>query len=239
MSIDPVLISQGLALIQVIFIDLVMAGDNAVAVGIAASGLPPEKRRLAILYGLIGAVVLRIAFVLLTVQLLAIPGLLIMGGLLLLWVCWKMWQELREHHEAQKAEANPDAETTKVRKAKTLLSATLQILAADISMSLDNVLAVAGAAQHHVPILAFGLLLSIAVMGLAANFIATVLHRYHWIAYAGIAVVLFVALKMVWEGGVVIWDIGQCDISLKCVTILACDLVKWWQQVFANLLPAH
>ena len=255
MTIDPVLLSQGLALVQVIFIDVVMAGDNAVAVGIAAAGLPADKRRLAILYGLIGAVVLRIGFVLITVQLLAMVGLLLAGGILLLWVCWKMWRELHEHHETAQAEALimagtanlTDAEKAEraaqprqapTKKAKTLLSATLQILAADISMSLDNVLAVAGAAQHHVPILVFGLLLSIAAMGVAANLIANVLHKYRWIAFAGVAVVLFVALKMIWEGGHQIWEFGHCDTTLQCVPVMAGDVATWWKEFFADLLPA-
>ncbi|MFT4076217.1 MAG: YjbE family putative metal transport protein [Asticcacaulis sp.] len=257
LNIDPALLSQGLALVQVIFIDIVMAGDNAVAVGIAAAGLAPDKRRLAILYGLIGAVILRIGFVLLTVQLLAIVGLLLAGGILLLWVCWKMWRELSEHHETQAAEAalaeaakhtglqDPEmaakvaAAELKARsgKAKTLLSATLQILAADISMSLDNVLAVAGAAQHHVPILVFGLLLSIAAMGIAANLIANILHKYRWIAYIGVAVVLFVALKMIWEGGHQIWEFGHCDTTFKCAPVMATDLITWWHDFFTELLP--
>ncbi len=257
LNIDPVLLSQGLALVQVIFIDIVMAGDNAVAVGIAAAGLPADKRRLAILYGLIGAVVLRIGFVLLTVELLALVGLLLAGGILLLWVCWKMWRELHEHHETLAAETalaatvkhtglhDPEmvakvaaAELkAKTGKAKTLLSATLQILAADISMSLDNVLAVAGAASHHVPILVFGLLLSIAAMGVAANLIANILHKYRWIAYAGVAVVLFVALKMIWEGGHQIWEFGHCDTTLKCVPIMTTDFVAWWSDFFTSLLP--
>jgi len=256
LNIDPVLLSQGLALAQVIFIDIVMAGDNAVAVGIAAAGLPADKRRLAILYGLIGAVILRISFVLLTVELLRMVGLLLAGGILLLWVCWKMWRELHEHHETQAAEAalaeaaqhtGPhDAEMatqiataelkTKNGKTKTLLSATLQILAADISMSLDNVLAVAGAASHHVPILVFGLLLSIAAMGVAANLIANILHKYRWIAYAGVAVVLFVALKMIWEGGHQIWEFGHCDTTLKCVPAMTNDFVIWWRDIFTGLL---
>ena len=256
LNIDPVLLSQGLALVQVVFIDIVMAGDNAVAVGIAAAGLAPDKRRLAILYGLIGAVILRIGFVLVTVELLALVGLLLAGGILLLWVCWKMWRELHEHHETIAAEAAAEAAKStglhdpesaakvaaaevraKNGKTKTLLSATIQILAADISMSLDNVLAVAGAASHHVPILVFGLLLSIAAMGVAANLIANILHKYRWIAYAGVAVVLFVALKMIWEGGHQIWEFGHCDATLKCLPVMAGDTAIWWRDLFTNLLP--
>jgi YjbE family integral membrane protein len=251
MTIDPVLLSQGLALVQVIFIDVVMAGDNAVAVGIAAAGLPADKRRLAIIYGLIGAVILRIGFVLITVQLLAMVGLLLAGGILLLWVCWKMWRELHEHHEteqaealimagnanltdAEKAERDTQPKQVSTKKTKTLLSATLQILAADISMSLDNVLAVAGAAQHHVEILVFGLLLSIAAMGVAANLIAKVLHKYRWIAFGGVAVVLFVALKMIWEGGHQIWEFGHCDATLKCVPVMTHEVVVWWKEFFSG-----
>ena len=262
LNIDPVLLSQGLALVQVVFIDIVMAGDNAVAVGIAAAGLAPDKRRLAILYGLIGAVILRIGFVLVTVELLALVGLLLAGGILLLWVCWKMWRELHEHHETIPAEAAAEAAKStglhdpesaakvaaaeiraKNGKTKTLLSATIQILAADISMSLDNVLAVAGAAKDHVGVLAFGLLLSIAAMGVAANLIANVLHKYRWIAYAGVAIVLLVALKMIWEGSQEIWNVGHCDMTLKCGPVLINSFITWlgqvatwWQQFFAGLL---
>ncbi len=212
--INPLVLSQSLAFVQVVFIDVVMAGDNALAVGIAAAGLAPDKRRLAIFYGLIGAVVLRIGFVLLTVTLLEIPGLLLAGGFLLLWVCWKMWTELHDHHAATTA---PDPE--KIKKTKTLSSAVLQILAADVSMSLDNVLAVAGVSQQYVAILAFGLLFSIALMGFAANMIADILHRYRWIGYMGVLVVLAVALKMIYEGGLEIWILRNCDSSLKCISV--------------------
>lgn len=216
--IDPLMLSQSLAFIQVVFIDVVMAGDNALAVGIAAAGLAPDKRRLAIFYGLIGAVILRIAFVLLTVTLLEIPGLLLAGGLLLLWVCWKMWMELRDHHTIAES---PDP--AKIKKAKTLFSAVLQILAADVSMSLDNVLAVAGVSQQYVAILAFGLLFSIALMGFAANLIADILHKYRWIGYLGVLVVLGVALKMIYEGGLEIWTLRNCDASLKCLSVAVQD----------------
>jgi YjbE family integral membrane protein len=193
------------ALLQVLMIDLVLAGDNAVAVGLAAGGLPQEQRRKAILYGLVAAVALRISFALITTQLLGIIGLLFAGGVLLLWVCWKMWKELRHQAAAEEeaAEAVLDSDPAtepKIKPAKTFKDAFLQILIADVSMSLDNVLAVAGAAREHPVILVFGLLLSIALMGVAATWIARLLHRYRWIGYVGLAIVLYVALHMMWEG---------------------------------------
>jgi YjbE family integral membrane protein len=197
------------ALFQVLMIDLVLAGDNAVAVGLAAGGLPKEQRRKAILYGLIAAVVLRIGFALITTQLLGIVGLLFAGGILLLWVCWKMWREMRDHAEPEEAaaEAAMDNDPTTnaspavaARQPKSFKSAFLQILIADVSMSLDNVLAVAGAAREHPAILVFGLILSIALMGIAASWIARLLHRFRWIGYVGLVIVLYVALHMMWEG---------------------------------------
>ena len=202
------------ALFQVLMIDLVLAGDNAVAVGLAAGGLPPEQRKKAILWGLAAAVVLRIGFALITTQLLAVIGLLLAGGILLLWVCWRMWKELREQAQADEvaAEAAMDDDRTtepKVRPAKSFRAAFTQILIADISMSLDNVLAVAGAAREHPGILVFGLILSIALMGVAASWIARLLHRYRWIGYVGLVIVMYVALHMMWEGGrQVIQDLG-------------------------------
>jgi YjbE family integral membrane protein len=193
------------ALFQVLLIDLVLAGDNAVAVGLAAGALPAEQRKKAILYGLIAAVIMRIGFALITTQLLGIIGLLFAGGLLLMWVCWKMWKELREQavHDEADAEAVLDGDPTtepSARPVKSFRAAFVQILIADLSMSLDNVLAVAGAAREHPGILVFGLILSIALMGVAASYIASLLHRYRWIGYIGLAVVLYVALSMVWEG---------------------------------------
>lgn len=201
------------ALFQVLMIDLVLAGDNAVAVGLAAGGLPPAMRRKAIFWGLGAAVVTRIGFALITTQLLGIVGLLFAGGLLLLWVCWKMWRELREqaaYDEAQAAAAMDDDPTTEPKvKAKTFKDALIQILIADVSMSLDNVLAVAGAAREHPTILIFGLLLSIALMGVAAHAIARLLHKYRWIGFIGLIIVLYVALHMMWQGGRdVIDDLG-------------------------------
>lgn len=192
------------ALFQVLMIDLVLAGDNAVAVGLAAGGLPPELRRKAIFWGLVAAVVTRIGFALITTQLLGIIGLLFAGGVLLLWVCWKMWLELRNQAVAQEeaAEAALDADpaTEPKVKPKSFKDALIQILIADVSMSLDNVLAVAGAAREHPGILVFGLLLSIALMGVAAHAIARLLHKYRWIGFVGLIIVLYVALHMMWQG---------------------------------------
>lgn len=210
--------SQLSAFLQVLMIDLVLAGDNAVAVGLAAAGLPHDQRRKVIIYGLAAAVVMRIAFALITVQLLAMVGLLLAGGFLLLWVCWKMWRELKHGEpEAQAQEAAAEAALEDVTGVdvdssgsigatvapvprKTFASAFLQVFIADLSMSLDNVLAVAGAAREHPGILVFGLLLSIALMGVAATYIAKLLHKYPWIGYVGLAIVLFVAVRMIWEG---------------------------------------
>jgi YjbE family integral membrane protein len=197
-----------IALGQVLMIDLVLAGDNAVAVGLAAAGLPVKDRKKAILWGLVAAVVMRIGFALITTQLLGIIGLLFAGGLLLLWVCWKMWRELSEQASSGEADAEAvldnDPTTEPGAKAgakpKTFKDAFIQILIADLSMSLDNVLAVAGAAREHPFILVFGLLLSIALMGVAATYIAKLLHRYRWIGYLGLIAVLYVALNMMWEG---------------------------------------
>jgi len=203
--LGPDLTGAGSALLQVLLIDLVLAGDNAVAVGLAAGGLPPKDRRKAIVWGLMAAVVLRIGFALITVQLLAVIGLLLAGGVLLLWVCWKMWRDLHEQATHAQAHARADLAgephpTGERRKPKTFTAAFLQILAADVSMSLDNVLAVAGAAREHPGVLIFGLLLSIALMGVAATWIARMLHRFRWIGYLGLAIVLYVALHMMWEG---------------------------------------
>jgi YjbE family integral membrane protein len=201
------------ALLQVIAIDLVLAGDNAIVIGLAAAGLPAEQRKKAILIGVIAATVLRIGFAVITVQLLAILGLLLVGGILLLWVCWKMWRELRtsheDEHEATEALSDADLDGDKVvagkARKKTLAQAATQIVIADVSMSLDNVLAVAGAARDHLTVLIIGLVLSIALMGLAASFIAKLLHRYRWIAYVGLLIILYVALDMIYRGTVEVW----------------------------------
>jgi YjbE family integral membrane protein len=194
-----------MAFLSVLMIDLVLAGDNAVAVGLAASGLAPKGRKKVILYGLGAAVVLRIGFALITTWLLGVIGLLLAGGVLLLWVCWKMWRELREQmtHDQASAMADIDGDPSteaSARPVKSFRQAFMQVLIADVSMSLDNVLAVAGAAREHPGVLIFGLLLSIVLMGLAASVIANLLHRFRWIGFVGLAIVLYVALHMVWEG---------------------------------------
>lgn len=191
-----------LALLQVIIIDLVLAGDNAVVIGLAAAGLAPDQRKKAILVGILAATVLRIALASVTVQLLEIIGLLLAGGILLLWVCWKMWREIRANN-AQAGEGE-HAEGAQVPR-KTFFQAATQIVIADVSMSLDNVLAVAGAAREHPTVLVIGLILSIAMMGIAANFIARLLNRYHWIAYIGLAIIVYVALHMIYRGGLEVW----------------------------------
>ena len=192
------------ALAQVIMIDLVLAGDNAIVIGLAAAGLPAQQRSKAILIGIAAATVLRIGFAAVTTQLLQLVGLLLAGGILLLWVCWKMWRELRAQHaaadEAFDIDVNPDGTAAVRGPRKTLAQATWQIIIADISMSLDNVLAVAGAAREHPFILVFGLVLSIALMGIAANFIARLLQNHRWIAYVGLAVILYVAVEMIYRG---------------------------------------
>ncbi|CAM5629887.1 hypothetical protein MAUB1S_10765 [Mycolicibacterium aubagnense] len=196
------------ALLQVIAIDLVLAGDNAIVIGLAAAGLPKDQRKKAILVGIGAATVLRIIFALITQWLLAIgPMLLIAGGLLLLWVCWKMWRELsvthEEEHEATEALDDIDnGKTSSGPARKSFAQAAWQIVIADVSMSLDNVLAVAGAAMEHPTVLIIGLALSIALMGFAASFVARLLHRYRWIAYIGLLIILYVALKMLLDGAV-------------------------------------
>jgi YjbE family integral membrane protein len=184
------------ALLSVIMIDLVLAGDNAIVIGLAAAGLPPKQRARAILIGILAATVLRIAFAAFTIQLLEIVGLLLAGGILLLWVCWKMWRELRNPSHASESGAEAGAEG----KGKTLAQAAWQIIVADVSMSLDNVLAVAGAAREHPAALVFGLGLSIVMMGVAATFIAKLLERHRWIAYVGLAIILYVAGDMIYRG---------------------------------------
>jgi YjbE family integral membrane protein len=186
------------ALAQVIMIDLVLAGDNAVVIGLAAAGLPREQRARAILVGIIAATVLRIVFAGVAIELLAIVGLLLAGGILLLWVCWKMWRELRGPGEENTEAALMAGEAYVPRK--TFAQAAGQIVLADVSMSLDNVLAVAGAAREHPAALVFGLGLSIVLMGVAASFIARLLNRQRWIAYVGLAIILYVAADMIWRG---------------------------------------
>ncbi|WP_431202573.1 TerC family protein [Bradyrhizobium betae] len=190
------------ALLQVILIDLVLAGDNAVVIGLAAAGLPAEQRRRAIVVGIIAATGLRIVFAGVATQLLQVIGLLLAGGVLLLWVCWKMWRELREQaaHSSQLAFSHGSSAGTAEAPRKTFGQAAAQIVAADISMSLDNVLAVAGAAREHPYILAFGLLLSVGLMGVAADLLGRVLQKQRWIAYVGLAIIVYVAFEMIYRG---------------------------------------
>jgi YjbE family integral membrane protein len=194
------------AFLQVVMIDLVLAGDNAIVIGLAAAGLPPAQRKQAILVGILAATVLRILFAGVTTQLLQIVGLMFAGGILLLWVCWKMWRELRASPaEEQTAflvsyDLNADGTIAGRARRKTFGQAALQIVVADVSMSLDNVLAVAGAAREHPIILVCGLLLSIALMGVAANMVARLLQKHRWIGYVGLAIILYVACEMIYRG---------------------------------------
>ena len=199
------------AFFQVVMIDLVLAGDNAIVIGLAAAGLPKSQRNKAILVGIAAATLLRIGFASVTVQLLQIIGLLLAGGVLLLWVCWKMWRELRTsyaHHQDDEASEKQDLNACDAsgRPRKTLGQAIWQITIADVSMSLDNVLAVAGAAREHPLVLIFGLGLSIALMGFAANFIANLLQKHRWIAYIGLSIILYVAFDMCYRGTQEIWQ---------------------------------
>jgi YjbE family integral membrane protein len=195
-----------MALLQVVLIDLVLAGDNALVIGLAAAGLPAEQRRRAIVVGILAATALRIAFASIATQLLQVLGLLLAGGILLLWVSWKMWRELRtssQQHstgEMLSSKAADGGNVSDPAPRKTFGQAALQIVAADISMSLDNVLAVAGAARDHPYILAFGLVLSIALMGIAADLIGRLLQKHRWIAYVGLAIIVYVACEMIYRG---------------------------------------
>jgi YjbE family integral membrane protein len=196
------LFSQLYAFASVVVIDLVLAGDNAVVVGMAARGLPREQQRRVIMIGIVLALVCRIAFAVVAVELLEIIGLLLAGGLLLLWVAWKMWRELHppaEVRRQQEEQGGPNA------PAKTQGTAIFQIALADLSMSLDNVLAVAGAARDHMAMLVFGLVLSIALMGAAASVIAGFLERYRWLNYLGLGIITLVAATMIWEGSAEVW----------------------------------
>jgi YjbE family integral membrane protein len=196
------------ALIQVVMIDLVLAADNAVVIGLAAAGLPPEQRKRTILVGILAATALRILCASIATQLLQLLGLLLAGGILLLWICWKMWRELHTPSQAQHCydettvnhSLGRDAAMAEPLRRKTFGHAVLQIVVADISMSLDNVLALAGAAREHPFVLAFGMLLSIALMGVAANLISPLLQKHRWIAYLGLAIILYVACEMIYRG---------------------------------------
>ena len=191
---------------QVLMIDIMLAGDNAIVVGALAAGLPTDQRRKVILIGIIAALVLRILFALVVTQLMQIVGLIFAGGLLLLWVSWKMYRELHPANGEGSPEIMGD-EHSGIASAKSFAGAAWAVALADVSMSLDNVLAVAGAARAHPGILVIGLILSVALMGLAANFIAKYIERYRWIAYVGLAVILYVAGHMIYDG-IVNHDVG-------------------------------
>jgi YjbE family integral membrane protein len=188
------------AFVQVLMIDIMLAGDNAIVVGALAAGLPADQRKKVILIGIIAALVLRIAFALIVTQLMQIVGLIFAGGLLLLWVSWKMYRELRHSGESAGSEEIVGDEHSGLRPAKSFAGAAWAVAVADVSMSLDNVLAVAGAAREHPGILIMGLLLSVALMGLAANFIARYIERYRWLAWFGLVVILWVAGDMIYHG---------------------------------------
>jgi YjbE family integral membrane protein len=188
------------AFIEILFIDIVLAGDNAIVVGALAARLPAAERRKVILIGVIAALVLRIIFALLVTQLLQVVGLVLAGGILLLWVAWRMYREIRHKGESEGSEEIVGDERSGVRAATSFSRAAWGVAVADVSMSLDNVLAVAGAAREHPWVLVFGLILSVLLMGVAANFIARYIDRYRWVAWCGLAVILWVALKMIYEG---------------------------------------
>jgi len=190
------------AFLQVLMIDLVLAGDNAIVVGALAAGLTPDQRRKVIMIGVLAALVLRIAFALVVTQLLQIIGLILVGGLLLLWVAWKMWRELRHEGESGGSEEILGDEHSGLRPAKSFGAAVWAVAVADVSMSLDNVLAVAGAARDHTGILIVGLVFAVILMGVAANVIARYIERYRWIGYVGLLVILYVAVKMIYDGWV-------------------------------------
>ncbi|MEA3389209.1 YjbE family putative metal transport protein [Sphingobium sp. CCH11-B1] len=187
------------AFVQVLMIDVLLAGDNAIVVGALAAGLPADQRKKVILIGILAALVLRIAFALVVSQLMQIVGLILAGGLLLLWVSWKMWRELHPKRGADTADPSDD-DVSGLRPAKSFAGAAWAVAVADVSMSLDNVLAVAGAARDHPGILMIGLVLSVALMGIAANVIAHYIERFRWIAYLGLAVIVYVAVKMIYDG---------------------------------------
>jgi YjbE family integral membrane protein len=226
------IVPQVAALGQVVIINLVLSGDNAIVVGMAAAGLPKDQRGKVILIGIAAATVLRILFALIATRLLTIIGLTLAGGLLLLWVCWNFWRELTHQRrerlcaadsrnelssEERRELAEPEEVLPGASPAKTIREAIIQIVIADVSMSLDNVLAVAGAASKDMTILVVGLILSVAMMGAAANFIARLLQRFHWIAYIGLGIILWVALDMIYRGSMeVAIEVGWAD------------LTRWW-----------
>lgn len=188
------------AFFQILMIDLVLAGDNAIVVGALAAGLPEADRKKVIMLGVAAALVLRIVFALTVSQLLGIVGLVLAGGLLLLWVAWRMFRELRHDGESQGSPEIGGSAHSGVATRKSFAAAAWSVALADVSMSLDNVLAVAGAARDHPNILVIGLILSVILMGAASNIIAQYIERYRWIAWIGLAVIVWVAGKMIWDG---------------------------------------
>ncbi|HVZ01680.1 MAG TPA: TerC family protein [Dongiaceae bacterium] len=214
-----------MALGEVIIINLVLSGDNAIVVGMVAASLPREMRAKVILFGIAAATVLRVVFALVATKILVIVGLTLAGGILLLWVCWKFWRELDAERRQRRAlrhaaegvaEAEEPGELLPGIVPKTMGQAIVEIIVADVSMSLDNVLAVAGAAAQHTWVLIIGLLLSVALMGVAAGIIAGILKRYHWIAYVGLAIILWVALDMIYRGSNEVLD-NMTDCGARCV----------------------
>ena len=204
-----------LPLLQVILFDIVLAGDNAIVIGMAAARMPPHARRRVIFWGLVFAVIIRVILATITVQLLELVGLMLAGGILLLWVAWRLWRDLREQEDQKKAEAEAIASGKPPKsqfEAKLPVSrgamrrAIARVAIADLSMSLDNVLAVAGAAMNHWWVLTIGLALSIALMGIAANLVAKLLNKYPWISYAGLLIVVYVAVRMIWHGGMMVME---------------------------------
>ena len=196
---DPIAFATFL---QVLMIDLVLAGDNAIVVGALAAGLPAAERKKVIVIGVLAALVLRILFALIVTQLMQVIGLILVGGLLLLWVAWRMWRDLQHEGESFGSEEIVGDEHAGLRPAKSFVRAAWAVAIADVSMSLDNVLAVAGAAREHPGILIVGLVFAVAMMGVAANILARYIERYKWIAWLGLLVILYVALKMIYEGWV-------------------------------------
>ena len=191
------------AFLQVLMIDIVLAGDNAIVVGALAAGLPADQRKKVIVIGVVAALVLRIIFALTVTWLMGIVGLVLAGGFLLLWVAWRMYRDIRGHSGAVSSPGSPEVEGDEhsgVMASKSFAAAAWSVAIADVSMSLDNVLAVAGAAREHPGILIVGLIFAVALMGIAANIIAKYIERYRWIGWVGLAVIIYVALKMIWEG---------------------------------------
>jgi len=200
-------------LLQVLLIDIVLAGDNAIVIGMAAARMPPPARRKVIFWGLVFAVIIRVVLATLTVQLLEIVGLMFAGGILLLWVAWRLWRDIKEQEDEKKAGGDQDGKQAFEPKLPVSRGAMRRAIArvaiADLSMSLDNVLAVAGAAMNHWWVLTIGLALSIALMGMAANFVARLLQKYPWISYAGLLIVVYVACRMIFQGAHMILEASQ------------------------------